>query len=753
MPKIQIFDWFLQDSTTYKQTTYQDVTCGSIFPAKACMYDRVTGTFFENKGTGDFVYGLDDDGTPYLESTGTQYIDTEYYPNNKTRAECEFSTLDNLNGNIFGSNSDSGLSPNIEFFCNLGGRIHFGQSADYASNYSINTKYNLSLSQQGFYVNNELKFSPTPQSFDMKDSETKGYTLSLYREHGANLGFPSTIKVYSFKVYDGTNLIYDLVPVNPIPSNIYFENTAHANSNSIGNTFASKLAFVSSDSSSVDMSLSDGKYRVDLKILKDSIEFEGQTFNLDTSVFNDYLISMKDDVCRLYVNKNLLYQGTPTTSSIDIYAKVGYQNYTSGSSITYLKYLKITKGARRPLNLDNFQFELQIDTTDQFNSINLRTFKNTGNVVNCVEDPSLVGTALGDGLVRAFTVPLLPRQDNQIIYYFYRVKVSSPEYTSAWGYFYFDEPINPFLFTTKDIMTKVEKSNIFNGLVAFCMENRYSYMYLEDGTGEVIDNDTVLPVEQDSNAVWKKVSHSYFYLDPNITSSIFESIYDNRLPGQNVYSRYNKSGNIANILESESAVIEMVDFEIKNTVRDLNIQSCRDKYLYNNFGKGLGIAAEYFNNPNEYRDALLAINNVYCTPGVYNPLIYLFEVITGVKPDIVEYKDKKTWVLWSEEDALTKPDSERFIINDDNFPYSNRPSIVLYSEAGKAFSFDIHIYNPYGLKLNYDMVKTIVETYKPVASQANIIFHTPDGREVQYPGYYYFSNMGEGLYYRSDFSQ
>ena len=41
-----------------------------------CMYDKVTGQLFYNAGTGDFLYGREIHYVDYLESTGTQYIDT-----------------------------------------------------------------------------------------------------------------------------------------------------------------------------------------------------------------------------------------------------------------------------------------------------------------------------------------------------------------------------------------------------------------------------------------------------------------------------------------------------------------------------------------------------------------------------------------------------------------------------------------------------------------------------------------------------
>ena len=56
-----------------------------------CMYDLVTETFFYNQGTGEFSYGIEEDEysenhTPikYIETNGTQYIDTGVVPTDNT---------------------------------------------------------------------------------------------------------------------------------------------------------------------------------------------------------------------------------------------------------------------------------------------------------------------------------------------------------------------------------------------------------------------------------------------------------------------------------------------------------------------------------------------------------------------------------------------------------------------------------------------------------------------------------------------
>ena len=47
---------------------------------KPCMYDRVSGKLFYNAGTGSFTAGPEIHPVEYIESTGTEYIDTGFIP-------------------------------------------------------------------------------------------------------------------------------------------------------------------------------------------------------------------------------------------------------------------------------------------------------------------------------------------------------------------------------------------------------------------------------------------------------------------------------------------------------------------------------------------------------------------------------------------------------------------------------------------------------------------------------------------------
>lgn len=57
------------------------------------MYDRITNKRFGNAGTGDFQYGPDVVPVEYIESHGTEYIITDYVPNDNSVAELDFQSV------------------------------------------------------------------------------------------------------------------------------------------------------------------------------------------------------------------------------------------------------------------------------------------------------------------------------------------------------------------------------------------------------------------------------------------------------------------------------------------------------------------------------------------------------------------------------------------------------------------------------------------------------------------------------------
>lgn len=73
------------------------------------MYDRVTGRFFGNAGTGNFVLGPDVVPVEWLESTGTQYIDTGVVPTIATQVEATVMPTDQIGPKfVFGCRDAAG---------------------------------------------------------------------------------------------------------------------------------------------------------------------------------------------------------------------------------------------------------------------------------------------------------------------------------------------------------------------------------------------------------------------------------------------------------------------------------------------------------------------------------------------------------------------------------------------------------------------------------------------------------------------
>ena len=101
---------------------------------KAYMFDRVSHTIYDNAGTGAFSYPARE--VEYLESTGTQYIDTGFTPNQNTKTELDYKITTDLSSGfpLFGSRTS--VSSNGYSYQRYGSGVMGGQ---YGSNISYST--------------------------------------------------------------------------------------------------------------------------------------------------------------------------------------------------------------------------------------------------------------------------------------------------------------------------------------------------------------------------------------------------------------------------------------------------------------------------------------------------------------------------------------------------------------------------------------------------------------------------------------
>lgn len=157
----------------------------------------------------------------YIESTGTQYINTMYYPNNLTDVECKF-MFNQLSSNavpsVFGvRESNNGVS-------------QFLMSVSNGALFIVNGLNNTSVPSVRPLVNTEYVIRITPQAvywnetkvLDMTSSVANCRNLSMFmfgRNTWSGLANQFYGKIYYLKIYEAGVLVRDFIPCKN-PSNV-----------------------------------------------------------------------------------------------------------------------------------------------------------------------------------------------------------------------------------------------------------------------------------------------------------------------------------------------------------------------------------------------------------------------------------------------------------------------------------------------------------------------------------------------------
>ena len=151
----------------------------------------------------------------YIQSSGTQYINTGYTPTNNTKFVIDFecvSTTSNYPYYFGAENSDVssrfGLWQNNTSFSPRYTPI--GDTLQ-TSNYPINNRYVIEFSEGKVYVNGQVILQDTP---NLTLSNIPIYLFAMNKNNAANIadGEPSAMKLYSCQIYESLVLQKDLRP-------------------------------------------------------------------------------------------------------------------------------------------------------------------------------------------------------------------------------------------------------------------------------------------------------------------------------------------------------------------------------------------------------------------------------------------------------------------------------------------------------------------------------------------------------------
>lgn len=151
----------------------------------------------------------------YIESSGTQYIDTGFKPNQDTRVVCDFDMVKNLNSKdayIFGARIASG---NTSFgFANLHNQTPwYATYANEAGNYDTGSntgRHTVDMSKNNLIVDGTSIHTFTYETFQ---SSFNLHLFAVNTNGTVDTAQIGVVNLYSCQIYDNGTLVRDFIPV------------------------------------------------------------------------------------------------------------------------------------------------------------------------------------------------------------------------------------------------------------------------------------------------------------------------------------------------------------------------------------------------------------------------------------------------------------------------------------------------------------------------------------------------------------
>lgn len=188
---------------------------------KCGLWDKVNFKFYTDENGGNFTAGTEKTtiaaiGTPieYIQTSGTQYIDSGIYPTNSTRiiTKLDFNAISSSTTNyVFGGATGSknaalelGSVSNKLRFCFAG--------TENIYDFPSTKPFNIDIDGNSIIINDGIKNTVSSATF------TSTHTLYIGDTNRANAAYRpiSSIKIYNFKIYNGNTLVRDFIPIKTI---------------------------------------------------------------------------------------------------------------------------------------------------------------------------------------------------------------------------------------------------------------------------------------------------------------------------------------------------------------------------------------------------------------------------------------------------------------------------------------------------------------------------------------------------------
>jgi len=179
-----------------------------------CLFDKVSKDCFYNQGTGDFIISDNYKKNNYIESTGTQYINTGIVPTSNTRIQAGI-TLQGGIGSlwpIYGSRTNNYTNNFIGFgTTSYTFRSSTGGDGYTDTNINVDLRNDIHLLDVKVREANVDGFSFTNSANLNYNSSAIPIYLFALNDNGS-IDRYSKVKMYSFKIYEGDVLQRDYIP-------------------------------------------------------------------------------------------------------------------------------------------------------------------------------------------------------------------------------------------------------------------------------------------------------------------------------------------------------------------------------------------------------------------------------------------------------------------------------------------------------------------------------------------------------------
>lgn len=177
---------------------------------EAGLYDTVNSKFYGNAGTGVFLAGPPKVTLPkgyiqleYIQSSGTQYVDTNVKPTQAFLLDISIQTLQTTSGGIAVSDQTWGTN-GFGVWCNAAA---FGSQTKQSLSLYNDAPIVIKLSQSGLFLNGSSIWTVNSETFTVPANM---YLFALNRN--GIISEKLTGKLYSCKLYDNATLIRDFIP-------------------------------------------------------------------------------------------------------------------------------------------------------------------------------------------------------------------------------------------------------------------------------------------------------------------------------------------------------------------------------------------------------------------------------------------------------------------------------------------------------------------------------------------------------------